>query len=108
MDRLQPLLELLSGSSEPLVFHFPVHVLAPGLLAHPAASTSTLDQLEWRQVGGLILQRDKRARPEQRHHLGGSWTVVGHVLTGELERSSRQNWIRLLYPLFSSGSALLL
>mgnify|MGYP004112740079 CR=1 len=70
MNRLLPLVEQLSGSSETFVFHFPVHVLAPGLLAHPAASTSALNQLERWQVGGLVLQGHEGARPQQRHHLG--------------------------------------
>ena len=84
MNCVQPLAEQVSGSSEAIVFHFPVHVLTPGLLAHPAASTTALNQLKRRQVGGLVLQGHEGARPQQRHHLGWSWKVVGHVLSGEL------------------------
>ena len=63
MNLLQPLMQLLSGSSEAIVFHFPVHVLTPGLLAHPAASTAALNQLKGRQVFGLVFQGHEGARP---------------------------------------------
>ena len=67
-----------SGRPQALVFHFPLNRLSPGLLTHPAATTAALNQFKRRQVVGLVLQRHKASRPQQRHHLGGLAMTMFH------------------------------
>ena len=73
-----------SGSPESLMFHFPLHVGSPGLLSNPATASPAMQELEGRQVGGLVVEPYEAARPQQRHHLGGLGVVGGHVPGGGL------------------------
>jgi len=89
-----------------LVLHFPLHMLAPGLLAHQAASSAAVNHLKRRKVVGVVVEGDETARSQQfenintpllPHHCGGALVPVsarqvtagrltgGHVLTGGLD-----------------------
>ena len=50
---------------EALMLHFPLHVLAPGLLTNQAAAAAAVDHLKGRQVRWLIVERGKAAGGEQ-------------------------------------------
>jgi len=67
-----------SSCPQALVLHFPLNGLSPCLLTHPASTTSALNQFKRRQVVGLVLQRHKASRPQQRHHLGGLAMTMFH------------------------------
>jgi hypothetical protein len=71
-----PRLPLGSGAAQAPVFDFPLHLGAPGLLAHPAAAAAAAQQLEGGQVGGLVAQPHKTARVQQLQHVG-RWLGVG-------------------------------
>lgn len=47
------------------MFNLPLHVLPPGLLANPTATTTAVDDLERRQVAWVIVKGDERAWREQ-------------------------------------------
>ena len=89
-----------------LVLHFPLHMLAPGLLAHQAASSTAVDYLERRKVVGVVVEGDEAARSQQfqnvnsvllKNHrtreliavstrqVAGGWLTGGHVLTGGMD-----------------------
>ena len=49
--------------------NFPVHKGTPALLPHPAAATTAVDELEGRQIPGLVQQPHKTAGPQQLKHV---------------------------------------
>ena len=53
---------------EALMLHFPLHVLAPGLLTHEAAAAPALDHLKRRQVGGVIVEGGEAAGLQELEH----------------------------------------
>ena len=56
----------------------PLHGLAPGLLAHPAAPAAAMDQLKRRQIVRLVLQGHEAAWLQQRYHLGRRMMAMVH------------------------------
>jgi len=44
---------------------FPLHMLAPGLLTHPAQTTPIFDHLEGRKIAGMIVNRDESSWMEE-------------------------------------------
>ena len=54
----------LSGG-EKAMLNFPLNVLSPGLLTHPAQAATTFDHLKRREVLGVVVQGDERARCEE-------------------------------------------
>ena len=62
---------------EALMLHFPLNMLAPGLLTNQAAATAAVDHLKGRQVGGVIVEGGEAARRQQFEHavfgFSGHW-----------------------------------
>ncbi len=44
------------------MLNFPLNVLSPGLLTHPAEAPTTFNDLKGREILGVIVERDKRPR----------------------------------------------
>ena len=76
----------------------------PRIAGAPSSVPRGNEELEGRQVAGLVIEPHKAARQQQRHHLGGFGAVVGHVPRRELRKSSRQNTFQPLDRRISSGS----
>lgn len=47
------------------MLHFPLHVLPPGLLAHPATTATAFDHLKGRQITRMIVDGHESAGGEQ-------------------------------------------
>lgn len=47
------------------MLHFPLHVLPPGLLAHPATPSTAFDHLKGRQIARVIVDGHESAGGEQ-------------------------------------------
>ena len=60
---------------EALVLHFPLHVLAPGLLPHEAPAAPAMDHLERRQIGGVVVEGREAAGRQQLEH-GVVWVAA--------------------------------
>ena len=56
--------EALSGG-ETAMLNFPLNVLSPGLLTHPAQASTTFDHLKGREICGVVVAGDKGAWGEQ-------------------------------------------
>ena len=50
------------------MLNFPLNVLSPGLLTHPAQSTTTFDHVKGGGVLGVVVEGDERARCEELEH----------------------------------------
>ena len=50
------------------MLNFPLHVLSPGLLTYPAQAPTAFDHLKGREVLGVVVEGDERARCEQLEH----------------------------------------
>ena len=48
----------LSGG-ETAMLNFPLHVLSPGLLTHPAQAAPTFDYLKRREICGVVVEGDE-------------------------------------------------
>ena len=48
----------LSGG-EKAMLNFPLNVLSPGLLTHPAQAATTFDHLKGREICGVVVEGDK-------------------------------------------------
>ena len=59
---------------------FPLHMLAPGLLTHPAQTTTTFDHLEGRKIAGVIFNGDKCAGVEEFQHVATPLAVMRGLL----------------------------
>ena len=68
----------LGDAGELVVLDLPLHEGAPGLLLDPAAPSAAAQQLERRQIRGLIAQFHEAARLQQLDHL----RVMGVGCTG--------------------------
>jgi hypothetical protein len=49
---------VLSGG-ETAMLNFPLNVLSPGLLTHPAQASTTFDHLKRRKICGVVVEGDK-------------------------------------------------
>ena len=58
-------MQLALSRGEAAMLNFPLHVLSPGLLTYPAQAPTTFDHLKRREVLGVVVQGDERARCEQ-------------------------------------------
>ena len=54
----------LSGG-ETAMLNFPLNVLSPGLLTYPAQAPTAFDHLKGREVLGVVVEGDERARCEE-------------------------------------------
>ena len=59
---------------------FPLHMLAPGLLTHPAQTTTTFDDLERRKIAWVIFNGDKCAGVEEFQHVATPLALMRGVL----------------------------
>ena len=66
--------------AELVVGHLQLDQLAPGLLPDPAATATTMDQLEGGQVVGMIRKKHEGSWPQQLEHLG-SLPLMGSAWT---------------------------
>ena len=62
------------------MFDFPLHMLAPGLLTHPAQTTTTFDHLEGRKIAWVIFNGDKCAGVEEFQHVATPLAVMRGLL----------------------------
>ena len=53
---------------EAAMLNFPLHVLSPGLLTYPAQAPTAFDHLKGREVLGVVVEGDERARCEELEH----------------------------------------
>ena len=47
------------------MLNFPLNVLSPGLLTHPAEAATTFDDLEGREILGVVVESHERSRCEE-------------------------------------------
>ena len=59
---------------------FPLHMLAPGLLTHPAQTTTTFDHLEGRKIAWVIFNSDKCAGVEEFNHVATPLALMRGLL----------------------------
>ena len=59
---------------------FPLHMLAPGLLTHPAQTTTTFDYLERRKIAWVIFNGDKCAGVEEFQHVATPLALMRGLL----------------------------
>ena len=59
---------------------FPLHMLAPGLLTHPAHTTPTFDHLERRKIAWVIFNGDKCAGVEEFQHVATPLALMRGLL----------------------------
>mgnify|MGYP003317746773 CR=1 FL=1 len=50
------------------MLNFPLHVLSPGLLTYPAQAPTAFDHLKRREVLGVVVEGNERARCEELEH----------------------------------------
>ena len=50
------------------MLNFPLNVLSPSLLTHPAQAPTAFDHLKGREVLGVVVEGDERARCEELEH----------------------------------------
>ena len=62
------------------MFDFPLHMLAPGLLTHPAQTTTTFDHLERRKIAWVIFNGDKCAGVEEFQHVATPLALMRGLL----------------------------
>ena len=47
------------------MLNFPLNVLSPGLLTHPAQASTAFDDLEGREILGVVVESYERSRCEE-------------------------------------------
>jgi hypothetical protein len=47
------------GGGETAMLNFPLNVLSPGLLTHPAQAAPTFDHLKRREICGVVVEGDE-------------------------------------------------
>ena len=57
------------------MLHFPLHVLAPGLLSHQATAPAAMNHLKRRQIGRVIIEGGEAPGWQQLQNAAGGITV---------------------------------
>ena len=52
-------LRVALGGGETAMLNFPLNVLSPGLLTHPAQAAPTFDHLKGRKICGVVIEGDE-------------------------------------------------